>query len=123
MKRGIRAAAIMILVFSAAHAEPIQWAPEDNRIESGNSVLAAEGPEISVIIDGPLKPFNPDWDASNADGNGAAFQGLGDSGTVSVDTGNTGAQPVPESGTLLLLSVGLVSVLGARRRIFKNHIK
>jgi hypothetical protein len=119
MKRGVLAAAVMILVFSAAHAEPIYWEPGGDRIESRNSVLPAGDPEISVIIDGPLKPFNPDLDASNTDGNGAAFPGLGDSGPVNVGTVNGGAQPVPESGTLLLLSVGLVSVLGARRRIFK----
>lgn len=118
MKRGTLAAAIVLLVFSAAQAEPLYWAPEDHRVDGRNSGSTAD-PEINVVIDGPLKPFNPDWEASTAHGNGAAFPGLGDPGTVSVGTGNGGAQPVPESGTLLLLSVGLVSVLGARRRLFK----
>ncbi len=118
MKRGILAAAITILVFSAAHAEPLHWAPEDNAVD-GRSSVSAGGPEINVTIDGPLKPFNPDRDGSGAHGNGAAFPGLGDSGSGNVATANGGAQPVPESGTLVLLSVGLVSVLGARRRIFK----
>lgn len=126
-------ALMVLLIASAANAALFDWDPArlnfDNNGNNQNSVsvttpeLFGKTFDIGGAVDTSGKNdvnFEGTFDKQDANQNGnLAFTGVGNGNGSGVMANSGGTHPVPEAGTLILLSTGLLGLVAARRRLFK----